>query len=45
MRENKIKDYNQRLVIAGFMLALGLILPYVLAHGYLFHEGNNAGQG
>ena len=33
MKENKIRDYNKRLVIAGFMLALGLILPYVLAHG------------
>lgn len=33
MRENKIKDYNKKLVISGFMLALGLILPYVLAHG------------
>ncbi len=33
MRENKIKDYNKKLVISGLMLALGLILPYALAHG------------
>lgn len=33
MRENKLRDYNRKLVISGFMLALGLILPYVLAHG------------
>ncbi len=33
MRENNIKDYSKKLVISGLMLALGLILPYVLAHG------------
>lgn len=33
MKENKIKEYNRKTVISGFMLALGLILPYVLAHG------------
>ncbi len=33
MRENKIKENNKRLVISGLLLALGLILPYMLAHG------------
>ena len=37
--ENKIRDNNRKLVISGFMLALGLILPYVMAHG-LGIQGN-----
>lgn len=33
MKESKQRAYNKNIVISGFMLAIGLILPYVLAHG------------